>query len=322
MLQNRKKLIRRILSWAGLVFFCMAAAAIYSQLSRYSAEEIKSALFSIPARSLAYSLAACVFGYFVLALYDRLAIRYVGKTLAMRKWLLAGFLGFAISNNAGTAVVSGAAIRYRLYTGWKFRMHEIFSMIIFSGVTYFVGCVFIVVVGYFFLPPDIEGAAIVHIAFWPCLAALVLYFSLAAFYKKSIEIGGYSLRVPSLGTAAMQAMLGMSESLVSSVILYLLLSPLVDIPFSIYVGVFVVSHALGMLTPVPGALGVFEGLFMLLLPIPKGYEPAVFGALIARRVVYFLIPLIIAGLIMLVMYAMPYIKNIKKHPRCKELSRE
>jgi len=315
MLQNRKKLIKKILNWAGLVFFCMAAAAIYSQLSRYSPEEIKHALFSIPLRSLVYSLVACVFGYFVLALYDRLAIRYVGKTLAVWKWLLAGFLGFAISNNAGTAVVSGAAIRYRLYTGWKFRMHEIFSMIIFSGVTYFVGCVFIVVVGYFLIPHDIEGATIVYVAFWPCLAALVAYFSIATFYKKDVTIGSYSLKVPSTGTAAMQAMLGMSESLVSSLVLYLLLSPLVEIPFSAYVGVFVVSHALGMLTPVPGALGVFEGLFMLLLPIPEGYEPAVFGALIARRVVYFLIPLIIAGLIMLLMYAVPY---IKKHSKCKQ----
>jgi len=311
MLQNQKKLIRKILSWAGLVFFCMAAVAIYSQLSRYSPEEIKSAMFSIPRQSLVYALAATAFGYFVLALYDRLAIRYVGKTLAVRKWLLAGFLGFAISNNAGTAVVSGAAIRYRLYTGWKFRMHEIFSMIIFSGCTYFVGCIFIVVVGYFFIPHDIAGAALVHVAFWPCLIALVVYFTFAAFYRKNIGIGSYSLKMPSLDTAVLQALLGMSEGLISSVVLYLLLSPLVNIPFSAYVGVFIVSHALGMLTPVPGALGVFEGLFMLLLPIEEGAEAAVFGALIARRVIYFLIPLIIAGLVMLLMQVRPYMKKSK-----------
>jgi len=245
----------------------------------------------------------------VLALYDRLAIRYVGRTLAVWKWLLAGFLGFAISNNAGTAVVSGAAIRYSLYTRRKFRMHEIFSMIIFSGFTYFIGCISIVVAGYFLISKDMEGAYLVSVAFWPCLAAFITYFALAAFYKKSIDMGGYYIRMPSVGTAAMQATLGMSESLVSSFVLYLVLSPLVEIPFHVFVGVFIISHALGMLTPVPGALGVFEGLFMLLLPIEKGYEPAVFGALIARRVIYFLIPLMIAGLIMLLMSALPYIKK-------------
>ena len=201
----------------------MAVAAIYSQLARYSPQEIKNALFSIPGRNFVYSLLATAFGYFVLALYDRLAIRYVGKTLAVWKWLLAGFLGFAISNNAGTAVVSGAAIRYNLYTRWKFRMHEVFSMIIFSGFTYFIGCISIVVVGYFLISPDIEGAYLVSMAFWPGLAAFTIYFALAAFYKKSIDMGGYAIRMPSVGTAAMQAMLGMSESLVSSLVLYLVL---------------------------------------------------------------------------------------------------
>jgi len=309
MLQNRKKLIKKVLGWAGLVFFCMAVAAIYSQLSRYSPEEIKNAMLSIPGWSIVYSLAACAFGYFVLALYDRLAIRYVGRTLAVWKWLLAGFLGFAISNNAGTAVVSGAAIRYSLYTRWKFRMHEILSMIIFSGFTYFIGCISIVVAGYFLIPEDMEGAHLVTMAFWPCLVLFIAYFALAAFYKKSIDMGGYFIRMPSIGTAAMQAMLGMSESLASSLVLYMVLSPLIEIQFHVFVGVFVISHALGMLTPVPGALGVFEGLFMLLIPVEESCKPAVFGALIARRVIYFLIPLMIAGLIMLVMSASPYLKK-------------
>jgi len=280
----------------------MAAVAVYSQLSRYSLAEIRFALFSIPAINLVYALLASVVGYFVLTLYDRLALFYIGRQLAAWKWMLAGFLGFAISNNAGTAVVSGAAIRYRLYTGWKFRMHEIFSMIMFSGVTYLVGCVAIIVIGSFIIPQNIDGVSIVNVAFWPSLAALAAYFAVATFYKRDVEIGGYLLRVPSMGVATMQALLGMTEALVASVILYSLLSPLVDIPFYMYVGVFVVANALAVLTPVPGALGVFEGLFMLLLPIEEGCEPAVFGALIARRIIYFLIPLLAAGFVMLPLF--------------------
>ena len=306
---NYKRLIKKALNWAGVVFFIMAAVAIYTQLAKYSLAEIKNAMFSIPGINLVYALAACIVGYVVLAVYDRLALRYIGRTLAAWKWLLAGFLGFAVSNNAGTAVVSGAAIRYRLYTRWRFRMPEIFKMIMFSGFTYLVGCLFLVVVGYFLVPHDMKSSSVVAMAFWPCLAALVIYFILAAFYRGGIKMGDYSLKMPSVGTAAMQAALGTCDSLFASLVLYSVLYPLIQVPFDIYVGVFVISQVLGVFTPVPGALGVFEGLFLLLLPTAKGNEAAVFGALIAYRVIYFLIPLIVAGLIMLPIF---FTKHRKK----------
>ena len=297
---NYKILIKKVLNWAGVVFFLVAVFAIYSQLSRHTLAEIKDAMYAIPGKNLVYALMACVGAYTALALYDRLALRYVGRTLAVWKWLLAGFLGFAVSNNAGSALVSGAAIRYRLYTRWKFRMPEIFKMVIFSGFTYLVGYLFLIVSGYFLVPQDIRNSPTVAVAFWPCLGVFTVYFVLAAFYKRGIPMGEYTLKMPSIGTAAMQAALGTCDVLMASLVLYSVLYPLVQVPFEMYVGVFVLSHALGMLTPVPGALGVFEGLFLFFLPAAEGREAAVFGALIAYRVIYFLIPLIIAGLVILI----------------------
>jgi len=309
-------LVKRALNWAGVVFFFVAVVAIYSQLSRYTLAEIKDAMFSIPGKNFMYALTACVGAYTVLALYDRLALRYVGRTLAAWKWLLAGFLGFAVSNNAGSALVSGAAIRYRLYTRWKFRMPEIFKMVIFSGFTYLVGYLFLIVAGYFLVPQDMKSSSTVTVAFWPCLGVFTAYFVLAAFYKRGIPMGEYTLKMPSLGTAAMQAALGTCDVLLASLVLYSVLYPLVQVPFKMYVGVFVLSHALGMLTPVPGALGVFEGLFLFFLPAAEGREAAVFGALIAYRVIYFLFPLIVAGLIMLIIP--PYIKYRREISNLRE----
>jgi len=185
-------------------------------------------------------------------------------------------------------------------------MPEIFKMVIFSGFTYLVGYLFLIVSGYFIIPQDMRSSSTVAVAFWPCLGVFIAYFVLAAFYKRGIPMGEYTLKMPSLGTAAMQAALGTCDVLLASLVLYSVLYPLVQVPFEMYVGVFVVSHALGMLTPVPGALGVFEGLFLFFLPAAEGHEAAVFGALIAYRVIYFLIPLIVAGLIMVIIP--PYIK--------------
>jgi len=310
---NNKKLIKKVLNWAGVVFFIMAVFAIRFELGRYSLAEVVNAMLSIPYKNHVYALMACFAGYAILALYDRLALRYIGRTLAMWKWLLAGFLGFAVSNNAGTAIASGGAIRYRLYTRWKFRMPEIFKMVVFSGFTYLVGCLFLVVVGYFLVPQDRRSTSAVAFAFWPCLGLFITYFAFAAFYKRELRVGGHTLKMPTVGTAAIQAALGTCDSLLASLVLYSVLYPLVQVPFVMYVGVFVISQVLGVFTPVPGALGVFEGLFLFLFPAAEGNEAAVFGALIAYRVIYFLIPLVVAGLMMFVIPL--YIKYRRKKHR-------
>lgn len=115
-----KRLLKKIVSWSGLFFFAVAAYMIYHQLSKYKLEDIKDALVSIPAHNLFLACMASLGGYVALSSYDFLALKYIGRKLAPWKWIFAGFIGFSISNNAGHAIVSGGAIRYRLYTRWAF----------------------------------------------------------------------------------------------------------------------------------------------------------------------------------------------------------
>ena len=285
---------------AGIAFFVVAVYALYTKLSRHSFSEIHGAMAAIPNLNLLLALMAAALSYSVLASYDWLALRYIGKKLTAWKWMLAGFMGFSITNNAGTAIVSGAAMRYRLYTMWKVQLPDIFKMIIFSGFTYLTGCFFLLTVAYFLVPEYIRSEGIVAFIFWPSLIALVSYFLVTTFYKgRRVNVGeDYSVEIPSNRIVVMQGVLGMLDTFTASLVMYALLSPLVQVDFATFVGVFVVSQVIGVYTPVPGALGVFEGLFMFLLPEAEGNEVAVFAALIAYRIIYFLIPLMITGGIM------------------------
>ena len=65
-----KRLIKKAVSWAGLFFFVIAAYMLYLQLSKYSWEDIKAALFSIPARNLWLACIASFLGYAALSSYD------------------------------------------------------------------------------------------------------------------------------------------------------------------------------------------------------------------------------------------------------------
>ena len=63
-------------------------------------EELKNALLSIPLDNLLYAFCASFTGYVALSTYDYLALKYIQRKLAAWKWILTGFVGFSISNNA------------------------------------------------------------------------------------------------------------------------------------------------------------------------------------------------------------------------------
>ena len=293
-----------MVSWAGLFFFVFAAYMLYNQLSKYSWDDIKTALLSIPDRNLVYACVASFFGYVALSSYDYLALRYIGRKISAWKWIFAGFIGFSISNNAGHAIVSGGSIRYRLYTRWRFHASEIVRMVTFSGFTYLFGCFFLIIMGYFLTPDHAFGEGSVSkmttlVTTIVAAVGLLLYFWATLFYKKPIIIKDVEFDIPSFKMALAQVFLGGADILLASLVLYFSLIPFIDIPFDVFIGVFIIAQVLGVFSQVPGGLGVFEGLFLFIIPGGEGNAANLFGALIAYRIIYYLLPLLVSGVVLM-----------------------
>lgn len=295
-----KRLIKKIISYSGVFFFIVAAGMLWWQLRSYSLSDIAHAIIDIPMANLVGACVACLLGYLALSLYDYLALNYVGGKVTWWKWMLAGMLGFAISNNAGHAVVSGGAIRYRLYTRWRIRGGDIVKMLTISGFTYFLGASAIVVISYFMVPHELfessVGASVgISALFIFCLSTLLAYFATTMFfYKKSIKIGDIKFQIPSTKMAFSQTLLGITDSVLAGLVLYFCLIPFVDIPFVIFIGLFAIAQSTGVFSQVPGGIGVFESVFMLALPDTVD-KANIFGALLAYRIIYYVFPLIGMG---------------------------
>lgn len=297
-----KRLIKKIISYSGIFFFILATAMLWWQLRNYSLMDIWHALTAIPIVNLVAACVACLLGYLALSLYDYLALNYVGenKKISWWKWMLAGMLGFAISNNAGHAVVSGGAIRYRLYTRWRIRGGDIVKMLTISGFTYFLGCSAILIIGYFMVPRELfqasAGASFgIGTMFVFCAVAILAYFAMTIFFHgKSIKIGQLKFQVPTTKMAFLQMLLGITDSVLAGLVLYCCLRPFVQIPFGTFIGLFVIAQTLGVFSQVPGGIGVFESIFLLALPDTVD-KANIFGALLAYRIIYYVLPLIGVG---------------------------
>lgn len=308
-----KRLIKKIISWSGLFFFGLAAYMLYHQLSKYDLADIENAVLSIPKKNLIMAAIASFLGYVALSSYDYLAIKYIGRKLSPLKWIFAGFIGFSVSNNAGHAIVSGGAIRYRLYTRWRFHATDIVKMVTFSGFTYLVACFFLIILGYFLTPDHAFGeGSVSHMTTLVITVVsalgLAVYFGASLFYKKPIMIKDIAFDIPSFKMALAQVFIGGADILMASLVLYFSLTPFVQIPFDVFIGVFIIAQVLGVYSQVPGGLGVFEGLFMYIIP-GEHNQALLFGALVAYRIIYYLFPLVISG-IMLVSYE-GYLRYIK-----------
>ncbi|GHT00294.1 membrane protein [Bacteroidia bacterium] len=295
-----KRIFKKIVSWSGLFFFALAAVMLYWQLRKYSLSELGHAILGIPFKNLVWASVACLVGYIALSFYDYIALRYIGKMVSWWKWMLAGMLGFAISNNAGHAVVSGGAIRYRLYTRWRIRAGDIVKVVTFNGFTYFLGCAAVVILGYFMVPRDLfeqTTAANVgmHALLIFCIGSLGAYFAMTAFFRnKHVRIAGLDFKIPSTEFATAQTAVGIADTVLAGLVLYFCLIPFVSIPFTTFIGLFVIAMVSGVFSQVPGGIGVFETIFLVALPGDVS-RASVFGALLAFRIIYYVLPLLGAG---------------------------
>jgi len=77
----------------------------------------------------------------------------------------------------------------------------------------------------------------------------------------------------------------------------------------VFMGVFIIAQVLGVFSQVPGGLGVFEGLFMYIIP-GEHNQALLFGALIAYRIIYYLLPLLLSAVVLFSYEG--YLRLIKK----------
>ena len=298
------QVLNKIISWLGLFFFVLATYMIYRQLSKYSLRELKDAILNIPSANLIYAGLASFFGYIALSTYDYLALKYIKKKMQSWKWILTGFIGFSVSNNAGHAIVSGGAVRYRFYSRWGVSAGDIVKMVTFSGFTYLIACFFLIILGYVMTPEHAFGGnsstkISTFITMVLSVIGLGIYFWASIYYKKSVIIKGVKFKMPKFKLALEQMIIGSLDIVMASLVLYSVLICFVEIDFMTFMGAFIIAQVLGVYSQVPGGLGVFELVFSNVLP-GQDNQAILFGALIAYRIIYYLLPLVVSGIVLFV----------------------
>ncbi len=283
-----------------LGILCAAMWLLYDKLRAYTLADILRSIRAIPLSHIFLSFCLMVLDYLVLIGYDWLALRAIKKKISNLKVAFVSLVGQSVSLNFG-ALLGGTAIRYRIYSVWKFKVLDIVRLVFMLAVTFWVGAMGLAGVIFLFMTVDVPPELKLPISM-KLLGAILLGFC-ALYLFVCYLAQGHSVRIfkkefslPPFKIAVWQTLVACADLVIAGGILYALLPKELGISFAQFLPSFVLAQITVVLTHVPGGIGVLEVIIMHLNPnIPT---ETLFAALLLFRVIYYIIPLITSALLL------------------------
>jgi uncharacterized membrane protein YbhN (UPF0104 family) len=294
---------RRLLGAAvSLLLFAGAVYVLHSELRDHPLHEILAELRSFSPLRLVLSLGATVLGFLALAGYDAVSLAALGRRLPFRRVAFAAFLGYAFANSLPLSVVTGGAVRYRLYSQWGIARSDAARVITLNTVTYVVGLLASAGLAFALQPVLVPGflRLPLHTARplgFACLAVVAGYLVWSGRKGGDLTLWRRELPRPSFRRALAQIGVSFADWVLSGAALYVLLPH--RVPFHVFFAVFLLGQIAGLVAQVPAGLGVFEAVMLWGLT-PALSTASVLIGLVAYRLVYFILPLGLATAIWVV----------------------
>ena len=290
-----------LLPMISVIIFGLAAFAVYHLVDEISVSGLIDALSRLSPSQWILALILSAASYLVMAGYDLVALHYIGRDLPFRTIMLGAFCGCAVSNAVGMNVLTGGSVRYRIYVAAGLSSFDV-ARITLIGMIAFGFCTSVVGAAAITLYPELFAQFFNLPANWfkiigaTCSVIILLVLLFTFMRNAPVKVGNWHLNLPSGPVTLAQLLLAVVEMMFAGGCLYVLL-PHSEIPFIAFLIVYAAAVVIGMASHVPSGLGVFESITLFTFRDAVSADSMV-AALLAYRVIYHLIPLIIAVFIL------------------------
>ena len=292
-------LLRRALGPAVAMLACGLIIFLFHGLSRgLDYHAMMRAVRETPRSLIWLSISFTTLSFVALVGRDECALIYIGSRVPATPLLLGSFCGSALGNAIGFGALTGKAVRDRIYGAVGLRSEQIDHITLFLDVAFGVGLASFAAVNSILAGARLARLWSISTVSLEVMAAAVLLAIVGVGvvgirHRSALAAPGLSITMPGPGLALLQLFLTEVDLLGAAAALWVLL-PLTRIDFFTFAAVFSAAIALGVISRVPGGLGVFEIVVFLAL---AGYVPRneLAAALVIYRGVYFVLPLMLAA---------------------------
>lgn len=289
--------LRGWLPWLAAIALLILAIACVEALRHLTAElhyqEVVSAVRGTSNLQLAGALLAAALSYFALTGYDRSALQYIHANVPYRIIGQTSFIAYALSNTIGLGMLTGGTVRMRLYGAAGIEPARVARVIAFNSLAFGLGITVAGCVALLLAAPTL--ATVAHVPAWLLRTIAAVVLSILAWLLWNWRRGGqqrlwrFSFEIPSLSLVGRQLLISCVDIGASAAVLWILL-PAGAIDFVSFLALYAAATALGVLSHLPGGIGVFEAVMLAAL---GDHVPAnqLAGALVLYRLIYYVCPL-------------------------------
>ena len=283
----------------SLIIIAVAAFTLWRISREISPAGVAAALIAQPPLALLFAGIFVVCGYLMLGCYDAFALQAIGcRHVPFRVAALGSFTSYTVGHNCGATVLTSGLIRYRIYGCWGLGVGDIARIAVITGMTYCLGNG--LVLGFGFLAvPDAAGAidrlpaVLNRLMGAGCLLALAAYVLWLKQRPRAIGRAGWKLVLPGLRMTLLQIGIGAAELVCVALAMYALLPAEPRVGLLAFTVIFVAAMLLGVASYVPGSVGVLEA--AMFIALPQLNREQLLASLLTFRVLYFLLPLLMAA---------------------------
>lgn len=259
-----------------------------------SGEGLRGAFVDIPLGRWLVAGLLTLASFAALGLQDAIAARVVvpGR-VPLGKAVLAGSCANAVAGTLGFHAVTASLVRYRLYRAEGLGVPELAALASLSSAAVLLSFPATLSLAVILGP---TGQDLAPLAVWLGAAFLLLVvLSLVWLGRRPrrLVIRGFVLDLPPARIAAWQIALGSAEMTAAIAALYVLLPAAAQPPFAAFALAHLTAVLSGLVSHVPGGLGIFEAAMMEFVGARDG--AGVLAALLAYRLVYNLAPFAVAA---------------------------
>lgn len=283
---------------AGIGIALLAVYVLENLLQNTSRTETLAAFHNISWTTLGLAVFFTALSYAAVALYDVVAVSTIAPNQIPRRIAaIAGAAGYAISNALGFSLLTGGALRYRIYAAEGISLTDIGKIV---GTSWFaIWFALIIMVGAALLidPQDVPFLSTIDPRI-DVLAGLLILGGIGwliywlSHGERSVTLGSFSLRLPNSKGALTQIFAGMVDVGAAAATLYVLMPEGAAPSFAVFALVYVIAIVLGIASHAPGGIGAFEATIIAGLGLSG--KPDAIAGLLAYRLIYTVLPLVVA----------------------------
>jgi uncharacterized membrane protein YbhN (UPF0104 family) len=291
-----------------LVGLIAVVASLYLLYHEFKGENVGAdvweAIKAIPPHNYIAAGFCTILAYLALAWYDRIALLHLGVTHISWPFVaICSFTTYALSHNIGASVFSGAMVRYRAYSTKGLTAAQVAVLVVLCSYTFGFGNVLLggVLLTYDpalmqrlsgFLPEIFTHPHMARLVGLGCLAFVALYIVGSLMHFRSLQLGRFKIEYPRPEIMVRQLFAAPLELIGAAGIIYFALPVDANVGYLVVLGAFLLSFSAALVSHAPGGLGVFELLFIKIMPdVP---QVKVLAALLIWRLFYLIIPLLSA----------------------------